>query len=314
MRLYFDRHKGSFLKPCPGTLPSCLCCNYYVLNLQTNCNLDCNYCILQSYINNSRVDIYTNTNDALSELRQLLKKGQRKFYRIGTGELTDSLSLDHKTGFSKILVPFFADTKNALLELKTKSDKIENLLALTPKGKTIVSWSLNPQYLINLYEKNTASLEKRLLSAKQCLKHGYRLGFHLDPIILYPNWEKDYRKLIRNIQVHIPKGTIIWISIAGFRYPYSLKNTIQERFPKTRLFTEEMTRGKDGKYRYLRPVRVKMYKKIIEWLQQYDPDIPVYFCMESPLVWKEVFGKLPSEINNLSGIFGPHRRPVRFTP
>ncbi len=41
-------------------------------------------------------------------------------------------------------------------------------------------------------EHGTASLSERLLAARRCQDAGYRLGFHFDPIVEYPNWEDDY--------------------------------------------------------------------------------------------------------------------------
>lgn len=294
--------KGRFLKKCPGT-PEYLCCNYYVLNIQTNCNYDCQYCILQGYINNPRLNIYTNIDTALKEVEELLNTHPSNFYRIGTGELTDSLSLDHLTNTSSILIPFFMRQKNALLELKTKSKNIKNLLKFQPNGNIVVSWSLNPQKIIDEYETKTASLLERLESARQCSKSGYKIGFHLDPVILYPDWEDGYKNLIEQIFRYVEPKAIVWISIAGFRYTPRLKNIIQNRFPKTRLFLEEFVRCRDGKYRYIRPIRVMVYKKIINWIKNYSNDIPIYFCMESPTVWMDVFGKLPNQISNLKKIF-----------
>lgn len=299
----YTTHKGNFLKKCPGT-SNYLCCNYYVLNIQTNCNYDCRYCILQGYINNNRLNIYTNIDNALQEVEALLKATPANLYRIGTGELTDSLSLDYLTNTSSILIPFFIKQKNAMLELKTKSKNIKNLLRYEPNGNIVASWSLNPQKIIDEYEIGTASLTERLESSHACAGNGYRIGLHMDPVILYPEWEKDYYNLVTDIFKYVQPKDIAWISIAGFRYTPRLKNTILKRFPKTKLFLGEMIRCMDGKYRYIRPIRIDIYRKIINWLQQYDKNIPIYFCMESPAVWQDVFGKLPTEIPNLKHIFG----------
>lgn len=300
--LHYTGHKGRFLRECPGT-PGYLCCNYYVLNIQTNCNYDCQYCILQGYINNKRINIYKNVDTALKEVEDFLKAHPSNFYRIGTGELTDSLSLDHLTNTSTILIPFFIKQKNALLELKTKSNNIKNLIKFQPKGNIVISWSLNPQKIINEYETGTASLIERLESARECSKNGYRIGFHLDPVILYPEWETDYCNLITQIFKYVQSNAITWISIAGFRYTPKLKNIILERFPKIKLFLGEMIRCGDGKYRYIRPVRVNVYRKIVDWIRHYGENIPIYFCMESHTVWQDVFGKLPTQIGNMAGIF-----------
>ena len=46
-------------------------------------------------------------------------------------------------------IPFFNQKENAVLELKTKSDRVENLLNQNSSRNVIVSWSLNPQTIID---------------------------------------------------------------------------------------------------------------------------------------------------------------------
>lgn len=254
-------------------------------------------------MNSNRLDIYTNIDKALKEVKDYLKKRPNKFYRIGTGELTDSLSIDNITNGSSTLIPFFIKQKNALLELKTKSNNINNLLKFKPKGNIVISWSLNPQKIIDQYETGSASLSQRLEAAKKCSELGYKIAFHLDPIILHDNWEKDYSDLIDNIFKYVNPKDIIWVSVACFRYTQNLKNVILERFPKTKIFLGEMIRCEDGKYRYIRPIRVNIYRKIITQIKNYGENIPIYFCMESPAVWLDVFGKLPHQMENLKEIF-----------
>ena len=43
------RHKGEFLKKCPGS-DGQVCCNYFVINFASNCPMDCSYCYLQEYL------------------------------------------------------------------------------------------------------------------------------------------------------------------------------------------------------------------------------------------------------------------------
>ena len=83
--------------------------------------------------------LYTNTKDMFKDLDTVLSQAPADVCRVGTGEYTDSLILDHLTSFTQLLVPYFASKKNAFLELKTKTDIIENLEALEHRGKTIVS-------------------------------------------------------------------------------------------------------------------------------------------------------------------------------
>ena len=127
-------------------------------------------------VNDLWLKIFSNVDGMLSELGNLLKKNSSKYFRIGTGELSDSLAFDYLTGFSKIIVPFFARRKNAVLELKTKTNEIRNLVGLDHGGKTVVAWSVNPQRIIDSEELCSASLEQRIDAAVVCQQNGYNIA------------------------------------------------------------------------------------------------------------------------------------------
>src|ERR1041384_6069699 len=134
-RLFLQRHRGEFLKKCPGS-DGQVCCNYFVINFASNCPMDCSYWYLQEYLaSNSALRVFGNVDDLLAEAGDLLGGHRKTFFRIGTGEITDSLALDPLIGFSKEIVPFFAEQPNALLELKTKSDCVDDLVRLDPKDR-----------------------------------------------------------------------------------------------------------------------------------------------------------------------------------
>src|SRR5690606_14101973 len=147
-------------------------------------------------------------------------------FRIGTGEYTDSLALEKLTGLSSILVDFFSRKPNATLELKTKSDNVESLLDLDHRGRTVISWSVNPPFVTQNIEHDTASLERRLAAAQKAQAAGYRLGFHLDPLIFFEGWEEAYHSLIDLIFEHVDPNRVAWISTGSFRYAPGLKEVM----------------------------------------------------------------------------------------
>ena len=66
--LHLTAFKGDFLKPCPGTR-NYICCGYQILNIATNCPLDCSYCILQSYfINQPGLRIHVNLEEKIESI------------------------------------------------------------------------------------------------------------------------------------------------------------------------------------------------------------------------------------------------------
>lgn len=295
-RLVVQRHRGSFLQHCPAGTAGLVCCNYLVMNFGSNCPFDCSYCFLQEYLaNNPATKAFTNAGDALSEVDSVLKAHPTRTFRIGTGELADSLALDHLTDLSHELVPFFAERPNALLELKTKSDNIDNLLHLDPKDRVVVSWSVNATAILRDEEPGTASLAERLAAARRVQAAGYKIGFHFDPLVAIDGWEEGYRDTIARIAEAVDPQRVAWISLGSLRLSPGLKARIKARPQASRVLHAELVPGDDGKERVWRGLRVKMYRRMLQWLREVNSCLPLYICMEPAGVWEKTFGEIPSD-------------------
>lgn len=287
--LFLIKETNDFIKPCPCS-KGVVRCGYSILNLGFGCIYECSYCFLQSYVNIKGIVIPVNIDDFLSRLDSLLKNNSRHL-RIGTGEFTDSLALDELTQFSQILVDFFSKLDNATLELKTKSKNIKNILKLKHNKKTVVSWSLNPQSIIDSDEWQTSSLRERFKAAKMCCDAGYSVGFHFDPIIYSANWQSLYKELINELFKTINYKNIAWISLGTFRFTPKLKTVIEQRFPKSKILDEELVIGFDKKLRYGQRQRFEIYGKMASWIKRYSSSVLVYLCMEPIDMWKGVLAK-----------------------
>jgi spore photoproduct lyase len=296
--LHLLSYSGEFLKPCPGT-KHYICCGYQILNLATNCPLDCSYCILQAYMNMPNLRIYANLEQQLNVVCNVIDKTPDVMFRIGTGEFTDSLALDEITGLSDVLVCAFSKRKNAILEFKTKTDRISGLLASKHRDRIVVSWSLNSPFVSAREEKRAASLKKRLQAARQCQAEGFVLGFHFDPLVYHENWREAYQKTIDMMDTYIdPKG-IIWISLGSFRFMPELKYIIRRRHPDTCVLDGEFILGLDGKMRYFKPIRLELYSFMRENLDKWRPGMGIYLCMESDDVWQRTMGWSPQDSEGL---------------
>ncbi len=299
--LVLAAQRGPFFEACPGGRGRLgiqnVCCNYSVINIGTNCGMDCTYCFLQSYLTNPFLIIYANCEALFGELDRVFSANPRGFFRVGTGQLADSLALDAVTGYGPLLVEFFASRTNAVLELKTKTDQVDGLLGLDHQGKTVLAWSLNPRSIQKTEELNTASIDARLSAAFRSVTAGYRVAFHFDPIVEYPGWADEYAALVAEIFRTVPARSVAWISLGGLRMTRDLKAVMQTRFPKSILPLGELVPGEDGKLRYVKPLRVEIYRRMVRWIHESAGDhVPVYLCMEKPDVWAKVFGcPAPSE-------------------
>jgi spore photoproduct lyase len=283
--LLLRRHHGRFFKPFP-LIPGYLSCHFQVLHLGSGCDLDCTYCILQAYLNNPAITVYTNFEEGLRELDGILTEERSCFFRVTTGELIDSLSLDHITRWSVPLVRFFAGTANAVLELKTKSDNIAHLKEADPRGRVIVSWSMNSEMIQRTEELKCATLAERIEAARRVQEWGYLAGFHFDPLIVHEGWEAGYARTVAEIFASVREDRIAWISLGALRFMGELKKVAEKRFPRTPIFSGEFVRGLEGKYRYFKPIRKRLYTKMRGLIRRYSSRVPIYLCMEGPELWQ----------------------------
>lgn len=287
--------KGKFLHSCPGS-DGVLCCRYYVIDFGMNCPYDCQYCYLQTYMNSNLMTLAGNIPELLEELKTTIETSGQTRWRIGTGEYTDSLALDHLTGLGSLLAKAFSGFENATLELKTKSAHIEGLLQTRKTHElpnTVLSWSLAPQELSIEVEKYCAPTSLRLEAAKKAVEAGFEVAFHFDPILLTENSEEAYLKLVDELMQTIDARKIRWISLGGFRYTTGLREKVRLRYPDEKITRSEMVRAPDSKVRYLAYARNRIYNAMREKIVSHAPDMLVYLCMETRNMWERVYGYAP---------------------
>ncbi len=297
--LYITENQGATVKDCPGTTYY-TCCDYTILNTGTFCNMDCSYCILQAYFHPPVLQYFVGLEKISKELDTLFQ--QKKTFRIGTGEFTDSLIWEPISMQPQFLVNKFAQQKNSILELKTKTTNIESLQSINHNNKTIISWSLNTPNVVKSEERATASIKARLMAAKKCESWGYKLGFHFDPLVIYNGCEQEYKKVIKEIFDHVSAENIVWISIGTFRFIPSLKTIIEKRFPNSKMPYGEFITGLDNKMRYFKPLRISLYQKIISYIKEHAPDLLIYFCMEDEEIWNKTLGFFPAKEGELGNM------------
>lgn len=288
--LYITRNKGAVIKECPGTCHY-TCCDYTILHTGTFCHMDCSYCILQAYFHPPVLQYFSDFQLIEQQLSATFK--QNKIFRIGTGEYTDSLIWETISHLPQKLISCFSDQSNSVLELKTKTVQIDSLLSIDHRQKTILSWSLNTPEVIASEEKGTASLNARLKAARKASQAGYKIGFHFDPVVIYPGCHTAYEQVIRSIFDYVHPDDIVWISIGTFRFIPKLKSIIEDRFKDSTICYGEFITGLDNKMRYFKPLRIDIYKSMISVFKEIAPRVLLYFCMEDQDVWEECLGYVP---------------------
>jgi len=279
--VFITKENYDFFKKCPCTKKS-IGCGYHIFNLSFGCIYECTYCYLQEYANipglifPSNIDNFFRAFDSYKKPRM----------RIGTGEFSDSLMLDQVTEYSLPLVDFFRKHENIIFEFKTKSKNIDNILKARHSGNIVISWSLNPQSIIDENEFFSTSLDERIASAKRCVQAGYKTGFHFDPVVHFNGWSKEYGKVINLLFDKINPNDIAWISVGTFRFKPEVKKIIEMRFPQNKILDEELLPDFDNKLRYPYKMRHDIYKDMLEMLSKRSKNIPIYLCMEDVSMWR----------------------------
>ena len=285
-------YKGRQVEPCPAS-PGMNCCRYRVINVVAGCPIDCSYCVLQGYLNRPTIMVYPELDKIFEELEQELAAEWFIPPRYGTGELSDSLALDNALHFAPEFIRFFARHPKSWFELKTKSAEVETILDLGGSSDNIVvSWSVNPQKVVDSEERFAASLEERLDAARKVRDAGFKLGFHFDPIFHFDGWREDYREVVEKIYSFARPGDVAWISLGCLRYSPWMAPYYAERFARNPLLAGELQPvPPDSKYRYPQPLRIEIYRALNEWISSFDSQVYVYLCMESPAVFRWALGR-----------------------
>jgi spore photoproduct lyase len=296
--LYLKEYKGKFLRFCPGTR-AYHCCGYRIIHIGENCPMACSYCILQAYFQDRILKIWANQDALFRELAAGFGTDRSARFRVGTGEFTDSLALEHLTGYSHDLVGFLRDYDNVVLELKSKVVDLSWMDATDRTDRVLPAWSLNAPVINRGQEFDVSTLDERLAAARTCAEAGFRVCLHFDPIIHFPGWREGYAEIIDRIFDYVKPEQIAYMSLGSFRCMPQLTPIIAANFPDATYIYNEFVPGLDGKARLLRPLRLEQFTFMVDRLRSHGMDRQLYFCMESTEVWNDVFGYAPKDFGGL---------------
>jgi len=201
------------------------------------------------------------------------------------GKLQDGLALDALTGYSRIMVPFFARQKQARLILLTKSTNVENLPDLDHKQHTILSWSLNPPEVSSAFERNVPFPDERIAAMQKCTEAGYPIRAVIMPIIPIQGWRKIYTNFLENLLMLVPLERITLGQICS--YSGALKLTERKLGRKNLISNRlEKVKSNDGRVRFPLKLRIQVYNYLIDTIKKLKPELPIGLCMEEHQIFK----------------------------
>jgi spore photoproduct lyase len=300
LQLHLDRARGDLLHDCASMDARYRCCNVKVLATVSNCPYECSYCFLQNYLTDSTLSVVSDVATVVQQLRSAADAQPRRLLRVGTWELGDSLALESLTGTAAELVTAVAEMPNVLLELKTKSADVDGLLELDHRGRTVVAWTMNPEAVVRREELGTASVAARVEAMHKVIDAGYCIALHFDPMIYYPEWQAGYVELVATLFASVPAERVAWISIGSLRFNPEMRKVMAQNYPRSRAACAEMVLGDDNKVRYVKPLRLEMYRHLYQLLLEAGAtDVLTYLCMERWDMWEKALGSAPDSTEAL---------------
>lgn len=264
-----------------------VCPNYLHISPTAYCTYGCAYCYLAgscSTVVAPVAKVFVNLEDVLAAIARRARRlaEPTSFY---IGKLQDSLALDPLTGFSRVLVPFFAAQPLARLVMLTKGDCVENLLCAAHGGHSVISWSVNPEAVCAEYEGGAPPLARRLDAARRCQQAGYPVRFLIMPVLPVAGWREHYARLVEAIFAATRPERITLGGICS--YGTALRLTAQA-LGADNLIARHLAPAPspDGRRRFPRELRAELYRHIIGEIRRREPELPVGLCLEERELWE----------------------------
>ncbi len=264
------------------------CPNYWHFSPYGFCPYGCKYCYLagtQGVKFSPSVKIYVNLPEILEEIDRIALR-LREPTAFYLGKLQEALALDPLTDYFTVLVPFFAKHPYARLILLTKSVNIDRLLELEHRGHTILSWSVNPPEVGNIFEENVPSVEERLEAMRRVVSSGYPVRAVMMPVIPVEGWQGIYTTFTERLVKTVPLQRL---TLGGVCIYKGARNLMERKMGLDNAISthieEVYRRPRDGRARYSQALRSEVYSLIIETVRRLRPELELALCLEEPELW-----------------------------
>lgn len=270
---------------CPVASEKTVCCNLRTIDVIQGCALGCSYCSIQTFYDPDNIAIVVNLSEKLDNI--VLNPNKR--YHIGSGQSSDSLVLGNRNGILDAQMEFAAKNPNVTLEFKTKSKNVKYFLETDIPQNVFVSWSLNPQVIIDQEEHRTATLTQRLGAAQKVADKGIRVGFHFHPMVHYRGWKNDYRELIETLLDMFSTEEVVLVSFGTLTFIKPAIKSLRLNGIKSKVLQiplEEVL----GKFSYPMRIKEELFHTAWDAFQPWRDKVFFYLCMEGRELWESVFG------------------------
>lgn len=217
--------------------------NYYFSHM-LNCIYDCRYCFLQGMYRSAHTVLFVNYEDFLHDIEVIADEHRDEPVHFFSGYDGDSLALEPLSGFAQTFIPGLDNIPNALLELRTKSTQVRQLLQMEISSRCVTAFSFTPEPVSAATEHGVPALQQRLDAMCKLQQLGWPVGLRLDPLIDCDNFEALYRQLLETLFASIDTDRIHSVSFGPFRMPQGFFEQMAKLYPEEPLFAGNLRHSK----------------------------------------------------------------------
>jgi DNA repair photolyase len=222
------------------------------------------------------------------------RRPQQKLYRYDV--MSDTICFEPEYGASAILANCFARSRDKYLLFYTKSDNVDHLLDL-PKSNSIFYCTLSTETVCRVIERDTPSLDRRILGLRRCSDAGYPIRLGFSPIIPVRNWREEATQALEKLFAAIdPQVVRLWVIslMKGREFERAIDVDLIDP-----IFVSAMRDSApelDALVPHLRPfpraARQEVYAHYIDEIRRLSPDTLVGLCSEDCALWDALADKL----------------------
>jgi len=214
--------------------------NYYFSHM-LNCVYDCRYCFLQGMYRSANYVLFVNYESFMQAIAKITAKHGGEPAWFFSGYDCDSLALEPVTRFAGEFLPFFEDTENAWLELRTKSTQVRALREFKPIPRVVCAFSFTSEAPARAFEHKVPAVNKRIQAMAALQNQGWKVALRFDPLILHRDWQAHFEDLCQRIFSQVNPRLVHSVCIGTFRVPADYFRQMRRLYPEEQLFIAGVT-------------------------------------------------------------------------
>jgi DNA repair photolyase len=146
---------------------------------------------------------------------------------------------------------------------------------------------VNPPEISAIFEENTPCIDERLDAMRRVAERGYPVRAIMMPIIPIDGWQEYYSAFTKRLLETVP---IQRLTLGGICIYRSARDLMESKMGTRNIVSENIDRAspkaEDGRERYPRGLRHRVYSLIIQSARRLRPDLDIALCLEEQALWE----------------------------